>query len=47
MFYGAVLLDEPITVAALAGLVLILGGVALASGEQLLRSRADAREEPA
>ncbi len=47
VFYGAVLLDEPITVAALTGLVLILGGVALASGEQLLRSRADAREEPA
>ncbi len=47
LFYGAVLLDEPITVAALAGLVLILGGVALASGEQLLRSRADVREEPA
>ena len=47
LFYGAVLLDEPITVAALAGLVLILGGVALASGEQFLRARADAREEPA
>jgi len=47
LFYGAVLLDEPITVAAVGGLVLILGGVALASGEQLLRSRADAREEPA
>ncbi len=47
LFYGAVLLDEPITVAALAGLVLILGGVALASGEQFLRSRAGAQEEPA
>ena len=47
LFYGAVLLDEPITVAVLGGLVLILGGVALASGEQFLRSRAAAREEPA
>ena len=32
--YGAVLLDEEITVAAIAGLVLILVGVALASGER-------------
>jgi drug/metabolite transporter (DMT)-like permease len=32
LFYGAVFLDEAITVAALAGLALILGGVALASG---------------
>ena len=31
LFYGALLLDEPITVAAIAGLVLILGGVAIAS----------------
>jgi drug/metabolite transporter (DMT)-like permease len=31
LFYGAVFRDEPITVAAVAGLVLILGGVALAS----------------
>ena len=31
LFYGALLLDEAITAAALAGLVLILGGVALAS----------------
>ena len=30
--YGALLLDEPITAAAIAGLVLILAGVALASG---------------
>ena len=47
VFYGAVLLDEPITVAALAGLVLILGGVALASGERLLRARTGVQEEPA
>jgi drug/metabolite transporter (DMT)-like permease len=31
LFYGAVFLDEAITVAAVAGLVLILGGVAVAS----------------
>src|SRR5215204_4272463 len=31
LFYGALLLDEAITVAAIAGLVLILAGVALAS----------------
>jgi drug/metabolite transporter (DMT)-like permease len=32
LFYGALLLDEPITVAALVGLVLILTGTALGSG---------------
>jgi drug/metabolite transporter (DMT)-like permease len=31
LFYGAVFRDEPITLAAVGGLVLILGGVALAS----------------
>jgi drug/metabolite transporter (DMT)-like permease len=31
LFYGAVFRDEPITVAAVGGLALILGGVALAS----------------
>ena len=31
LFYGAVLLDEPITAASVGGLALILGGVALAS----------------
>ena len=45
VFYGAVLLDEPITFAAVGGLVLILGGVALASGARLLRSRV--QEKPA
>lgn len=43
--YGALLLDEPLTAAALGGLVLILGGVALASGQRLLGVRA--QEEPA
>jgi drug/metabolite transporter (DMT)-like permease len=32
LVYGALLLDEPITVAALGGLALILAGVALGSG---------------
>ncbi len=32
LFYGGVFLEEPITVAGLGGLALILGGVALASG---------------
>jgi drug/metabolite transporter (DMT)-like permease len=31
LFYGALLLDEPITAASVSGLALILGGVALAS----------------
>jgi drug/metabolite transporter (DMT)-like permease len=31
LFYGAIFLDEAITAAAIAGLVLILGGVAIAS----------------
>lgn len=43
--YGAAFLDEPVSPAALGGLALILAGVALASGVQLLRSRA--QEEPA
>jgi drug/metabolite transporter (DMT)-like permease len=38
LVYGTVLLDEPLTVAALGGLVLILTGVALGSGT--LRARA-------
>ena len=39
LLYGATILDEPVTAAALLGLVLILGGVALASGERLLGPR--------
>ena len=31
LFYGAIFLDEKVTIAAIAGLVLILGGVAIAS----------------
>jgi drug/metabolite transporter (DMT)-like permease len=37
--YGAVLLDEPITVSALVGLALILLGVALGSGQRFLAAR--------
>jgi drug/metabolite transporter (DMT)-like permease len=37
--YGAVLLDEPVTVAALVGLALILLGVALGSGQRFLAAR--------
>lgn len=37
--YGAVLLDEPVTAAAIGGLALILVGVALASGQRLLGFR--------
>jgi drug/metabolite transporter (DMT)-like permease len=33
LVYGALLLDEPITPTILAGLALILGGVAIASGK--------------
>jgi drug/metabolite transporter (DMT)-like permease len=44
VLYGAALLDEPLTAAALVGLVLILAGVALASGERWLRIRSRARE---
>ncbi len=40
LFYGAVLLDEGIRLATLLGLVLILGGVALASGRVTLPRRA-------
>ncbi|HLG08358.1 MAG TPA: EamA family transporter [Gaiellaceae bacterium] len=43
--YGAVLLDEPATAAALGGLALILVGVALASGQRLLGTRV--QENPA
>jgi drug/metabolite transporter (DMT)-like permease len=45
LVYGKVFLDEPITAAALGGLVLILIGVALGSGQRLLGWRA--QENPA
>jgi drug/metabolite transporter (DMT)-like permease len=43
LFYGALLLDEPITVAAIVGLVLILGGVAIASRKRVSPSGTSAR----
>ena len=45
LVYGAVFLSEPITVAALAGLALILVGVGLGSGQRLASLRG--RGEPA
>ena len=39
LFYGALILDEEITVWTIGGLALILGGVALASGAVRLRRR--------
>src|SRR3954447_18808437 len=42
VFYGAVFRDEPVTVAAVAGLVLILGGVAFASLPKRVRAPAAA-----
>jgi drug/metabolite transporter (DMT)-like permease len=46
LVYGAMLLDEPITAAALGGLALILGGVALASGQRLLGREPSRGSEP-
>jgi drug/metabolite transporter (DMT)-like permease len=43
--YGALLLDEPVSGAALAGLALILAGVLLASGQRLFGVRV--QQEPA
>jgi len=44
--YGAIILDEPITASALAGLALILAGVALGTGTLRLPRRAPVSETP-
>ena len=44
--YGAIFLDEPVTVSALAGLALILAGVALGTGAMRLSRRAPLGETP-
>jgi drug/metabolite transporter (DMT)-like permease len=41
LFYGALLLDEPVTPASIGGLVLILSGVALASRRTAVARRAE------
>jgi drug/metabolite transporter (DMT)-like permease len=46
LFYGMVLLGEPLTVEELAGMVLILGGVALGSGAVRLPRREPAPATP-
>jgi drug/metabolite transporter (DMT)-like permease len=46
LLYGAVLLEEPVTVAAIAGLALILPGVALGSGAVRLPRRAAVAPTP-
>ena len=46
LFYGATILDEPLRWSALAGLALILLGVALGSGAVLLRRRTQLRTVP-
>ena len=46
LVYGAVLLDEPITVASVGGLALIMFGVALGSGAVLFARRSAAVPEP-
>ena len=46
VFYGATILDEPLRWSALAGLALILIGVALGSGVVAVRRRAELRTAP-
>jgi drug/metabolite transporter (DMT)-like permease len=46
LFYGALILEEPVTLAAVGGLALILLGVALGSGAMRLRPRRVAEPAP-
>jgi drug/metabolite transporter (DMT)-like permease len=46
LFYGAILLDEHITVATIGGLALILAGVTLGSDALRLTRRRPAIQEP-
>jgi drug/metabolite transporter (DMT)-like permease len=46
LVYGALLLDEELTLSTLGGLALILGGVSLASGAVRLRQRDAAPVRP-
>ena len=46
LLYGALLLDEPLTVGVIGGLALILGGVALGSGAVRLPRRAVVTQAP-
>jgi drug/metabolite transporter (DMT)-like permease len=46
LFYGAVFLSEPVSVQKLAGLVLILGGVALGAGALRVRRRTPVVQAP-
>jgi drug/metabolite transporter (DMT)-like permease len=47
LFYGAIFLDEKVTIAAIAGLVLILGGVAIASRAKRVKVAAVPAPQPA
>ena len=47
LFYGAILLGEPITVSVLVGMALILAGVAMGSGLVRPRRQGEQAVDPA